>query len=173
MFNSENATKNIPVTVKQVDGTMLQGNMVIGLTSDLPRTLNGDVKFLEFEDMSGERCFFAKTALAQITPTDIPKVKKLDSGTDSDEDFNPYRVLKIAPGSDAATVQAAYYKRAKLYHPDRFSAAQLPDEMARYAENMARLINAAFKVLSNQPDQTGANGQTNNATPVQEPVVNR
>ncbi len=150
MFNSENATKNIPVTVTLMDGSVQMGNIMIGLTSDLQRTLNGDTKFLEFEDMNGNRCFFGRHSIAQVAPTDIPKVKKLNSGTDSDEDFNPFRILKIAPGSDAATIQAAYYARAKLYHPDRFSNAQLPDEMARYAENMSRLVNAAFQTLQSQ-----------------------
>lgn len=150
MFNSENATQNIPVTVTLDTGSVQQGNLIIGLTSDLPRSLNGDNDFFQFENMAGEKSFFAKSSIAQVTPTDIPKVKKLDSGTDSDEDFNPYRILKIAPGSDADTIQAAYYQRAKMYHPDRFSNTQLPNEMARYAENMARLINAAFQTLNVQ-----------------------
>lgn len=150
MFNSENNTKSVPVSVTLTDQSVHMGNMVIAMTSDLPRTLNGDTNFLEFEDMSGTRCFFAKHALSQVTPTDIPKVKKLDSGTDSDEDFNPFRILKISPESDAAAIQAAYYQRAKLYHPDRFSGCDMPDEMARYADNMSRLVNAAFQVLSNQ-----------------------
>ena len=153
MFNSETSTKNIPVTIVLASGAVKQGKLIISMTSDLPRTLNGDSKFFEFEDLAGTRCYFAKNAIAEVTPTDIPKVKKLETGTDSDEDFNPFRVLKIAPASDAAAIQEAYYKRAKMYHPDRFSGAQLPDEMARYADNMARLINAAFQVLNNRPEQ--------------------
>ncbi|VAV98869.1 hypothetical protein MNBD_ALPHA08-1337 [hydrothermal vent metagenome] len=151
MFNSENATKNIATKVKLMDGSVQTGNLIISMTSDLPRTLNGETKFLEFEDMSGERCFFAKHSLAQVTPTDIPKARKLDAGADSDENFNPYRVLKISPESDAAAIQAAYYQQAKLYHPDRFSGCELPDEMARYADNMSRLINAAFQAIG-KPD---------------------
>ena len=150
MFNSENNTKSVPVSVTLTDQSVHIGNMIIAMTSDLPRTLNGDTNFLEFEDMSGTRSFFAKHSLSQVTPTDIPKVKKLDSGTDSDEDFNPFRILKISPQSDPAAIQAAYYTRAKLYHPDRFSGCDMPDEMARYADNMSRLVNAAFQVLSNQ-----------------------
>jgi len=76
MFNSENATKNIPVTVTLISGAVQTGNLIIAMTSDLPRTLNGDPKFLEFEDASGERCYFSKQSIAQVTPTDIPKAKK-------------------------------------------------------------------------------------------------
>ena len=147
MFNSENDTKKIPVTVTLTDQSVHMGNMIIAMTSDLLRTLNGDTKFLEFENMSGDYCFFAKHSLSQVTPTDIPKVKKLDAGTDSDEEFNPFRVLKVSPDSDATSIQKAYYKRAKMYHPDRFSGCELPGEMALYADNMSRLINAAFQTL--------------------------
>lgn len=153
MFNSENATKNIAATVTLMDGSLQMGNLIIGMTSDLPRTLNGDVKFLEFENMSGEKCFFAKHSISQVTPTDIPKVKQLDAGTDSDQEFNPYRILKISPEADVATIQSAYYARAKQYHPDRFSGCDMPDEMARYADNMSRLINAAFQALDSKAKQ--------------------
>lgn len=170
MFNSENATKDIPVTVKLVDGSVQLGKVIIGMTSDLPRTLNGEARFLEFEDMSGSRQFLAKHSLAGVTPTDIPKVRKLDTGTDSDGEFNPYRILKIAPGSDADTIQAAYYKRAKMYHPDRFSGTELPEEMASYARNMSRLINAAFQTLKDQ--STHAEQQDATQTPAPAATVN-
>jgi hypothetical protein len=147
VFNSENATKNISAIVRLNDGTSLSGSLVIAMSSDLPRTLNGDGQFLEFEAVNGQRSFIAKTSIAQATPNEIPKAKKLDAGADSDEDFNPYRVLKVKPGSKIEDIRAAYYSRAKLYHPDRFSATELPPEMAKYAENMCRLINAAFQVL--------------------------
>lgn len=148
MFNSGNATKNVSAIVKLADGTAVSGSIIVAMTSDLPRTLNGEGNFLEFEDLDGKRSFIAKNAITQTIPNDIPKVKKLDAGRDSDEEFNPYRVLKIAPGSDADTVRNAYHELAKKYHPDRFSNAELPPEMAKYADNMCRLLNAAFQMLS-------------------------
>lgn len=148
MFNSGNATKNVSAVIKLADGSAVSGSIIVAMTSDLPRTLNGDGNFLEFEDLDGNRSFVAKTAISQAIPNDIPKVRKLDAGRDSDEDFNPYRVLKIAPGSDAETIRMAYHERAKQYHPDRFSNTELPPEMAKYADNMCRLLNAAFQMLS-------------------------
>lgn len=154
MFSSENATKTIQAIVKLSDGTVLTGSFVIAMTSDLPRSLNGDGQFIEFEAMDGQRSFIAKSNITLATPSNIPKAKKLDAGIDSDGDFNPYRVLKIKPRSDISDVRTAYHSLAKMYHPDRFSNTELPDEMAKYAENMSRLINAAFQMLENQSNDT-------------------
>ncbi len=138
MFNAENATKDIPVTIVLTTGEVQYGKLIIAMTSDLPRSLNGDSKYFEFENLAGDRCFFSALAISQITPTDIPKVKKLDAGTDSDESFNPYRVLKISPDADLETIKHAYHEQVKKYHPDSFTGAELPAEMARYADNMSR-----------------------------------
>jgi len=150
MFNNESAKKQILVTVTTSDGTVQQGNLIIGQTSDLLRTLNGDGKFLEFESMSGEKRFIAKNALAQIEPSDIPKVKKLIANSDIGKDFDPFKILKVGPDADAKTIHSAYLERVKSYHPDHFSSVDLPKEMAEYAENMVRLVNTAYKTLSPQ-----------------------
>lgn len=148
MFNSGNSTKEIPVLLRFADGRAVQGKLIIGATSDLPRTLNGDGIFVEFEAYGEGRSYVAKSAIGEVVPSEIPKVKKLDAGADSDEDFDPHRILKVAPQSDAQTVRNAYVARAKMYHPDRFSNVELPPEMAKYAENMARLVNAAFQMIN-------------------------
>ena len=147
MFNSGNDKKSIPVILRLQDGRSMSGNILIAMSSDLPRTLNGEGCFIEFETVNGDRSFIAKMSICEAIPNEIPKVRKLETGTDSDQDFNPYRILKIAPGSDIKTVRDAFVSRARLYHPDRFSTVELPEEMARYAQNMSRLINAAYKTL--------------------------
>ncbi len=168
MFNSADATKPIPAIIKFNDGRSQYGNIIIAMNSDLPRTLNGEGKFLEFELSNGQKSFICKSAIAEALPSDIPKVKKLAAVSDSDEEFNPFQVLKIAPGSPIQEIQRAYHDRAKMYHPDRFANTELPAEMARYAENMSRLINAAFQILNAQASiETGT---TPTAAPVQQPV---
>jgi len=152
MFNSADATKPIPATIKFSDGRSQYGNIIIAMNSDLPRTLNGDGKFLEFELSNGQKSYICKTSIAEALPSDIPKVKKLAASSDSDKDFNPFQVLKVAPGSPMTEIQRAYHERAKLYHPDRFANTELPVEMAKYAENMSRLINAAFQILNAQAE---------------------
>jgi len=152
MFNSENATKAIPVSIRLNDGNVQQGNLIIAMTSDLKRTLNGDSSFFEFENMAGEKSFFSKHAVAQVSPIITPKVKKLDTST-IEKGFDPFRILKVGPDADAQTIHHAYLEQAKLYHPDHFTNIKLPKEMAEYAENMVRLVNAAYNTLNKDHEQ--------------------
>ena len=157
MFSSADATKPILSTIKLNDGRSQHGNIIIAANSDLPRTLNGDGKFIEFEFSNGQRSYICKTSIAEALPTAIPKKKKLEAGSQNDEDFNPHRVLKIKPEASIDDIQNAYHERAKMYHPDRFAGTELPDEMAKYAKNMTQLINAAYQILHAQA--TGQAGE--------------
>ena len=155
MFDSANATKKIPLILQLSDGQQHTGNLIIGMTSDLPRTLNGDGRFVEFEGNNGKNSMVLKDAIIRVIPTDVPKVKKLDAGADSNNEFNPFRVLKISPKSSSDEIRAAYHKMAKIYHPDRFINVEMPDEMTKYAQNMSRLVNAAFQVLCDEAENNG------------------
>ena len=41
-------------------------------------------------------------------------------------------------------MREAYLKLAKVYHPDRYAAAELPAEVREYLSAMARRVNAAY-----------------------------
>lgn len=58
-----------------------------------------------------------------------------------------WTVLGVPPGSDAATVRAAYRDLVKTYHPDRHIAAGLPIEFVRVAEARMAAINGAYASL--------------------------
>ncbi|TRW14548.1 molecular chaperone DjiA [Glacieibacterium frigidum] len=58
-----------------------------------------------------------------------------------------WTVLGVPPGSDAATVRAAYRELVKTYHPDRHIAAGLPIEFVRVAETRMAAINGAYASL--------------------------
>jgi curved DNA-binding protein CbpA len=57
---------------------------------------------------------------------------------------DPYRVLGISPGTDEATIRAAYRRLMKRFHPDRNRSADAADR--------AREVAAAYALLSD-PEQ--------------------
>lgn len=66
------------------------------------------------------------------------------------DNFNPYEVLALEKGANRAAVRAAFHEHSKTYHPDRYSTAELPTEVMDYLEAMARRVNAAYEVLSEE-----------------------
>jgi len=61
---------------------------------------------------------------------------------------DPYTVLGVAPGADAATIRAAYLTLVKTYHPDRHIAAGTPPEFIRVAEARMAAINTAYATVA-------------------------
>jgi DnaJ like chaperone protein len=61
---------------------------------------------------------------------------------------DPWAILNIEPGIDAAGIKAAYHALVKRYHPDRALAEGVPPEFIRVAETRMAEINAAYDRLS-------------------------
>jgi len=60
---------------------------------------------------------------------------------------DPWLVLGVEPGADAATVAAAYRALAKRHHPDRHIADGTPPEFIRVSEERMAAINAAYAAV--------------------------
>jgi len=61
---------------------------------------------------------------------------------------DPWRVLGVTPGADAAALKRAYHGLVKQYHPDRHLAEGMPSEFIRVAEARMAAINAAYAHLA-------------------------
>lgn len=57
---------------------------------------------------------------------------------------DPWAVLGVEPGADAAALRQAYHTLVKLYHPDRHLAEGVPAEFIRVTESRMAIINAAY-----------------------------
>ncbi|MCU0890673.1 MAG: DnaJ family molecular chaperone [Sandarakinorhabdus sp.] len=61
---------------------------------------------------------------------------------------DPWAILGIEPGADAAAIRHAYHALVKRYHPDRAFAEGVPSEFIRVAEARMADINAAYDRLT-------------------------
>lgn len=57
--------------------------------------------------------------------------------------MNPYEVLGVPEGADAATIKKAYYELVKKYHPDKYADNPLKE----LAEEKLKEINKAYDML--------------------------
>ncbi len=137
----------VAVAITLEDGREFKGRVLIPVGQGLTDVLNGNSSFVEFEPISGERMFIAKSALQSVKPMDVPTVAKLWAGPTEGGDFNPFAVLGVKLGSTREEAHQAYIKLAKIYHPDRYATSELPREVQDYLAGMARRINAAYEAL--------------------------
>ncbi len=61
---------------------------------------------------------------------------------------DPWSILGVAPGVDAATLKSAYRALVRQYHPDRHLADGVPPEFIRVAEARMAAINTAYASLA-------------------------
>jgi hypothetical protein len=146
----------VQVTITMATGTQMRGNMFHSKSRTLQEELNKGDPFLEFEPMEGQRMYLARTAIAAVKEFNIPRNDQLTRRSAVLDQFDPYEVLGLKKGADAAQIRNAYVALAKTYHPDRFSRTDLPQEVAEYLSAIATRINLAYSELrmtvsSNQP----------------------
>jgi DnaJ like chaperone protein len=61
---------------------------------------------------------------------------------------DPWAILGVEPGADAATLRAAYHALVKQFHPDRHLAEGMPAEFIRVSESRMAAINSAYAKAS-------------------------
>jgi DnaJ like chaperone protein len=69
---------------------------------------------------------------------------------------DPWAILGVEPGADAAAIRQAYHGLVKRYHPDRALAEGVPAEFIRVAEARMAAINAAYDRLGGRSAMRGA-----------------
>jgi DnaJ like chaperone protein len=57
---------------------------------------------------------------------------------------DPWAVLGVPPGADAAALRRAYHALVRQYHPDRHLAEGVPAEFIRVTESRMAIINDAY-----------------------------
>lgn len=148
-FEPEAVRTAVPVTVTRTSGVIERGRIVLPVQKTLDDLLNGPASFIEFHPYGGEPAFLSKSDISAVAPSNVPTPSdvnvRLQTSTDS---ADPYDVLGLPRGASYSEVKKAYHRLAKLYHPDRYANAELPDEVGIYLAGMARRVNAAYAALN-------------------------
>jgi hypothetical protein len=144
MFN--NTLPGIDVTIRLLDGNVIRGKLTAGLTASLESALNKETPFLEFTSIEGQRKYISKVQVAFVEPVEPLKKPEL-AQPNKKQIQTAYEILGLKPGCSYEDARAAFHAQAKLYHPDRFSTVELPDEVVTYLNDMFRQTNTAFTEL--------------------------
>lgn len=136
--------RRIPVSIRMSDGSLVQGEIAGGLTTDLGSALNKVDDFIEFISRDGQRKFLAKNQISYLEPLEPlrkPNLVPRMPGSD------PFAMLGLSQECDFETAKAKFRELAKMYHPDTVNAIDLPQDIKSYMTEMFRQINNAFTML--------------------------
>jgi hypothetical protein len=151
MFESASRSGNVAralVALTLADGTVVNVSVKLPLSSKIADLLNGNDQFLDVLSSDGEQTFLSKAQVRQVKLLDVPKATLNSQRRSSDQaSFDPYAVLKLDRTATPEEVKHAYHTMARLYHPDRLSAYDLPKEMHDYARAMQVRINLAYEQI--------------------------
>ena len=137
----------VPAEVTFDNGEISRGKFLIANTRTFADALNAGNPFLEFEAYGEDRRFISKTSIRNVKLVNVPGASNLQNRMRDGDGFEPHKVLGVEPKSDWAEVRHAYLALSKTYHPDRYSSADLPQEVRDYLSVMARRINLAYAAL--------------------------
>ena len=147
---SSNSAEMTEAAVRLVltDGSEISGHIAIPLTTQLDRHLNNGDVFVAFSDHEGGTQFIAKAQIAAVKPVTVPRASQLSRRLAEGTSFDPHDILEVERGSGPDAIRQAYVMKARLYHPDRFSGADLPREVASYLKAMQQRVNLAYEALA-------------------------
>lgn len=92
-----------------------------------------------------ERALLEMAAKALRTPpAAYRRLRAIHYGLDAED---PYAILGVEPGADAATLKAAYRALVREHHPDALIARGVPPSLAGIADARMAAINAAYTRL--------------------------
>jgi hypothetical protein len=149
MFERKTDTQEVAIAVEISfdDARVIKGKCLVPFQKTLTDVLNNQNPFVEFEPYGGERQFVLKTSLKAVKPIGAARAISLQTKLRDADQFDPHAILGVTGTASWDAIKAAYHARAKVYHPDRYSTAELPLEVRDYLAAMARRVNAAFAAL--------------------------
>ncbi|CAN5311967.1 hypothetical protein BH10PSE7_BH10PSE7_21210 [soil metagenome] len=148
--SSENYRVKVAVSLTLASGAVLNGHILTGMSGKLRETLNGPNEFIEFEGRAGNVIFLGKSLLQSVAAIDTPRTDQLTRHQSSDEAMDPRRVLGIPETAGHDEIRAAYWSKARLYHPDNLAGKNMPPEVADYMKSMFIIVTRAYEEISAQ-----------------------
>lgn len=147
---SEQERGRVAVAVTLASGEVFNGHTFVLGASRLRDHINHSDRFLEFETRDGVMIFLAKATIASIAPVDLPRADQLQRRTRDLAAFEPHAILGVAKGAGQAEIRAAYWAKARAYHPDKIAGLDVPKEVADYMSACFVRIHAAYKELAGE-----------------------
>lgn len=151
-----NKAVRVQASIRLTDDSILNGTVNCGITGRIESVLNTPDSFIEFTSRDGQQRFISRHQIASVEPLETVREPALP---EINENEQPYRVLGLRHGSGPDAVRVAYERLSKAYGVEKWAGVDVPPEIAKYASDKLRQINAAYTILKGETEKPAAAGQ--------------
>jgi hypothetical protein len=146
--NSSNQNGRAMAKLVMNDGKALIVSVKLSVSGKLFEAFSGTDVFVDVIAGDGTQMLLNKSTILRVEVVDPPKAGLNQNRRQADKaGFNPYAILGVDKAATSEQIREAYVRNVKMYHPDRYAALDLPQEMKDYASAMLTRINMAYQQL--------------------------
>ncbi len=129
----------VRVDLQLEDRSTLDGFVFCSQGERVSDILNDAREFLPFETHTKDIMMLRKGVITSILAREEGDRKKLVT--------DPFEVLGISPSSTRDEIRQAYHQKVRLYHPDKLTSLDLPEDITSYASDTLARINSAYDLI--------------------------
>ena len=139
----------ISVTMSLSGDEFFDGKVFLKHDERLIDLLNDPRAFIPVRREDGATVIVAKANIVSIIEKQVEQAheEKAEPPKEKRRSFDPYKVLRLAPGATVEEVRRAYKVRIKAVHPDTLSGLELDDDIAKAAILAAQRVNYAYRQI--------------------------
>jgi hypothetical protein len=148
MFSKSDGFRDVETCIVSItlsNNSSCSGNVQKPRSKTFTEYLNNGSQFLEIELFTGAVVNISKTAIVSCEVRDVPRADQLALMIRKAHVYHPLGTLGIKEIESREQVREAYKARMRLYHGDKYASLDLPTEVMRYLDDMAKRVNAAYQ----------------------------
>ena len=143
----------VRVDLQLEDRSTLDGFVFCSQGERVSDILNDAREFLPFETHTKDIMMLRKGVISSIVAHENSDKKRIST--------DPFEILGVSPGSTPNEIKQAYHQKVRLYHPDKLTSLDLPEDITSYASDTLARINSAYDLIMRKmgaepPDDTRA-----------------
>lgn len=132
----------VRVDLQLGDRTTLDGFVFCSQGERVSDILNDAREFLPFETHTKDIMMLRKGIISSIVARENSGNKKPST--------DPFEILGVSRASSRSEIRQAYHQKVRLYHPDKLTSLDLPEDITNYASDTLARINSAYDLAMRQ-----------------------
>ena len=134
--------QKVRVDLQLEDRSVLDGYVFCSQGERVSDILNDARDFLPFETHTKDIMMLRKGIISSIVAREETGRRTVPT--------DPFEILGISRSASHEDIKHAYHEKVHLYHPDKLTSLDLPEDITSYASDALARINSAYALVMRQ-----------------------